>query len=149
MEISHANQLAAMQANQTALQNKVVAIERNKDNNYNQNKPNGGWKNQKRHPPQDQRPPNPLESTNMVDHQAIPYCRPCGDFHDESTCPTFLQIINDKMAERAEMEQINICGQKYNVGMYDWINVVENSQSVASVNEVAEATLGLSLVSNK
>lgn len=44
----------------------------------------------------------------MVDHQATPYCRPCGDFHDESTCSTFLQIFHDKMAERAELEQINM-----------------------------------------
>ena len=60
MELNHANQLAAMQANQTALQNKVVSLERNRGNNFYPNKPNDRWQNQRRPPPQDQRPPNPL-----------------------------------------------------------------------------------------
>ena len=85
-EVNHANQFPIMQANQTALQNKVVSLERIRGNNFHPNKPNDRWQNQRSPPPQDQRPPNPLESTNMVDHQSIPYCIPCGDFHEESTC---------------------------------------------------------------
>ena len=142
MEVNHATQLAAMQANQTALQNKVVSLERNRGNNFYPNKPNDRWQNQRRPPPQDQRPPNPLESTNAVDHQAIPYCRPCGDFHEENTCQVFLQIINDKMNERTENEQVNMCGQKYDVGMYEWMDLAQNSQRVESINEVAEAAFG-------
>ena len=53
--------------------------------------------------------PSPLESTNMVDHQAIPYCRPCGDFHEENTCQAFLQILSEKMAKKTENEQVNMC----------------------------------------
>ena len=35
-----------------------------------------------------------------------------------------------------------MCGQKYNIDMYDWMDLVESSQSVESVNEVAEAAFG-------
>jgi hypothetical protein len=43
-------------------------------------------------PPQDQRPPNQLESNNVVNEEAPPFCRACEDFHEESTCPIFCQI---------------------------------------------------------
>jgi hypothetical protein len=79
MEINHANQMNAMQ-------NRLIAMERAQSSRPH-HKPNDKWP--KRPPPQDQRPPNPFESTNLVDHQAIPYCRPCGQFHEESTCPSF------------------------------------------------------------
>ena len=49
MEISQ----AAMQANQTALQNEVVSLKRNKGNNFHPNKSNDRWQNQRRPPPQD------------------------------------------------------------------------------------------------
>ena len=39
-------------------------------------------------------------------------------------------------------EQVNMCGQKYDVGMYEWMDLAENSQSVESINEVAEAAFG-------
>jgi hypothetical protein len=70
MEINHANQMNAMQ-------NRLIAMER-AQSSRSHHKPNDKWP--KRPPPQDQRPPNPFESTNLVDHQAIPYCRPCGNF---------------------------------------------------------------------
>ena len=62
----------------------------------------------------------------MVDHQAIPYCIPCGYFHEESTCQVFLQILSEKMAEKTENEQVNMCGKKYNIDMYDWMDLVES-----------------------
>ena len=73
MDINHANQLNAMQ-------NRLIAMERDQSSRP-QHRPNDKWP--KRLPPQDQRPPNPFESTNLVDHQVIPYCRPCRQFHEE------------------------------------------------------------------
>jgi hypothetical protein len=76
MEVSHTNQM-------NALQNRLITMERS-NSNRQQHKPNDKWP---RRPPQnDQRPPNPFESTNLVEHRSIPYCRPCGEFHEESTC---------------------------------------------------------------
>jgi lantibiotic modifying enzyme len=66
MEINHANQI-------NALQNRFITMERSQANRTH-HKPNDKWP--KRTPPHDQRPPNPFESTNLVYHQAIPYCRP-------------------------------------------------------------------------
>jgi hypothetical protein len=60
MEINHANQI-------NALQNRLITMERSQ-NNRQHHKPNDKWP--KRPPPHDQRPPNPFESTNLVDHQA-------------------------------------------------------------------------------
>jgi len=70
-------------------------------------KRNEKW--QKKAPSQEQRPPNPLESTNLVDHQAIPFCRPCEDFHEESTCPYYLQICEGQPSQSGN-EQISMCG---------------------------------------
>jgi hypothetical protein len=54
----------------------------------------------------------------LVEHQAIPYCRPCGEFHEESTCPVFLEDCYSDYGN----EQINMCGRNYYGGMYDWMN---------------------------
>jgi hypothetical protein len=68
MEVNQANQMNAMQ-------NRLIAMERGQSSRP-PHRPNDKWP--KRPPPQYQRPPNTFESTNLVDHQAIPYCRPCG-----------------------------------------------------------------------
>jgi len=39
-----------------------------------------------------QRPPTPLESTNMVNEEAPPFCKACEEFHEESTCSVFCQV---------------------------------------------------------
>jgi hypothetical protein len=71
-----------------SLQNRLITVERSQANNRQQHKPNDKWL--RRSPQNDQRPPNPLETTNLVDHRPMPYCRPCGEFHEESTCLVFL-----------------------------------------------------------
>jgi hypothetical protein len=81
----HVNQMNAMQ-------NRLIAMERGQASRP-QHRPNDKWP--KKSPPQDQRPPNPFESTNWVDHQAIHYCRPCEQFHDESTCQVFLHLYDE------------------------------------------------------
>ena len=47
-----------------------------------------------------------------------------------------------KWLKKTENEQVNVCGHKYNIDMYDWMDLVESSQSVDSVNEVVEAAFG-------
>jgi hypothetical protein len=98
IDINHANEM-------TAMQNRLVAMERAQANRSH-HKPNDKWK--KRPPSQEKRPPNPFESTNLVDHQVIPYCRPCGQFHEESTCQIFLQICNEGEPSRSKMSKL-IC----------------------------------------
>lgn len=70
MELNHATQMNAMQ-------NRLIAMERSQNNRF-QNKPNKDW--QRKGPPQDQRPPNPLDSTNIVQEEIPPYCWACRDF---------------------------------------------------------------------
>jgi hypothetical protein len=104
------------------MQNRLIAMERSQANRP-PHRPNDKWPrrpphNDQRPPQHDQRPPNPFESTNLVEHQAIPYCRPCGEFHEESTCPVFLEDCYSDYGN----EQINMCGRNYYGGMYDWMN---------------------------
>jgi uncharacterized phage infection (PIP) family protein YhgE len=95
----HANQIKQMEANHAsqmnAMQNRLIAMERSQVNRP-PHRPNDKWPrkpphNDQRPPQHEQRPPNPFESTNLVEHQSIPYCRPCGEFHEESTCSVFLE----------------------------------------------------------
>ena len=86
MEINHVNQM-------TAMQNTLITMERLQANKFHP-KHNEKW--QKKPSSHEQRPPNTLESSNYVYHQGIPYCIPCGEFHDESNCQVFLQICKDE-----------------------------------------------------
>jgi hypothetical protein len=85
MEATHATQLSA-------LQNRLIAMERSQNqNNIFQPRPNNEiWKNKS--PQQEKRPPNQLESNNVVNEEIPLFCRACEDFHEESTCPIFRQI---------------------------------------------------------
>jgi hypothetical protein len=119
----------------TAMQNRLEAMERAQANRSHHN-PNDKW--QKRPSPQEQRPPNSFESTNLVDHQIIPYCRPCGQFHEESTCQIFLQVCNEGEPSRPEHEQVNMFGHEYNVGMNEWMEITEHSREVNCMNDVVD-----------
>jgi hypothetical protein len=122
----HANQIKQMEANHTsqlnAMQNRLIAMERNQGNRpphrQNDKWPRRPPHNEQRPPQIEQRPPNPFESTNLVEHQSIPYCRPCGEFHEESTCPVFLEDCYSDYGH----EQVNMCGRNYHGGMYDWMD---------------------------
>lgn len=72
---------------------------------YNNN--NRGNTNQwpKRNPLNDQRPPTPLESANMVD-EPIPFCRPCESFYEESACAFARNILGE-----GKNQQINNVNQ--------------------------------------
>lgn len=87
---TEANHIKEMQA----MQNRLVAMERSQVQRF-QPSPNDRWQKNKG-PPQDYRPTNPLQSTNMVD-QILPFCRPCNDFNEEATCPYVKRIMESGM----------------------------------------------------
>jgi len=90
--------IKSMEANHTkemqAMQNRLVPMERSQMQRF-QPRPNDRWQNNKG-PPQDYRPPNPLESTNTVD-RSPPYYRPFDEFHEEATCPYVKRIMKSGM----------------------------------------------------
>jgi hypothetical protein len=62
-------------------------------------------------------PPNQLETTNLVEHEAPTFCGACNDFH-ESTCPRFIQIneamlaeMNNYVGHSRYSNQINVHGK--------------------------------------
>jgi hypothetical protein len=129
MELNHANQIKQMEANHTsqlnAMQNRLIAMERNQGNRP-PHRQNDKWPRRPPHNEQkplqiEQRPPNPFESTNLVEHQSIPYCRPCGEFHEESTCAVFLEDCYSDYGN----EQINMCGRNYYGGRNDWMDTYD------------------------
>ena len=85
----------------TKIQNKIVTLERNSGPRNFQPKQNQVY--QRKFPQQEPRIPNQLDSTNMVD-EVIPWCRPCEQFHPESTCYIANQIIEHGMAEVSNQE---------------------------------------------
>jgi hypothetical protein len=139
MEVNQANQIKQIEINHanqmTAMQNRLIAMERVQSSRPH-HKSNDKWP--KRPPPQEQRPPNPFEATNLVDHQVIPYCRPCGEFHEELTCQVFLEICDEEESSKAENEQVNMCGRKYNVGMNEWMELTEHGRDVNCMNDVVD-----------
>ena len=120
--------IKTMEANHTtqmnAIQHRLVAMERNQYGRF-QNRGNDIW--QKMGPPNEHKPPNPLESTNLVD-DSIPYCRPCDEMHDEATCPYVRRILEGGMV--GTNEQINVVGKEHHLSMENWMGVVENRQKI-------------------
>lgn len=96
MEINHANQLAAMQASQIALQNKILAMEKDNPNNICQEQPSGI-----------------VETYNRFDNQITPYCRACDASHREDMCPIFIQIVLNGLAARDRCEHVNFVGHEH------------------------------------
>ena len=82
MRVEYVREMSSMQSRMIQMErNQVQNIQpRNNNNNKENNNP---WP--KTNPPNDQRPPTPLEFANVVD-QHIPFCRPCESFHEESVC---------------------------------------------------------------
>ena len=78
------------------IQNRITTLERNNGPRNFQPKQNQVY--QKKFPQQEPRIPNQLDSTNLVD-EVIPWCRPCEQFHPESTCYIANQVIEHGMAE--------------------------------------------------
>ncbi len=135
MEVSHANQLATMQANQIALQNKVLAIEKDKGNNHN---PVDRWqKGLPKGPPyqEPENPPKPLETNNWFNDPVVPYCRVCDDSHKEGTSPIFFQIVKTKLAARERMEQVNLVGRDFVFDSNDdLLESIEDNKDMICIN---------------
>jgi hypothetical protein len=106
----------------------------------------------KKGPPQDETPPNQLEDINLVEQQAPPFCRSCNDFHEESTCPRFIQInqaslpeMNNFVGFSRHSNQINYmgfsrhsnfinnAGKTHPVSMDHWMQIKERSENAKDV----------------
>jgi len=117
------------------MKNRLISMERVQSSRPHC-KTNDKWP--KRPPPQEQRPPNPFEYINLVDHQVIHYCRPCGEFHEELTFQVFLEICGEEEFFKSENEQVNMCDRKYNVGMNDWMELIKHGRDVNCMNDVVD-----------
>jgi hypothetical protein len=111
MEANHATQLSA-------LQNRLIDMEISQNNIFQPRPNNDRWK--KKVPPQDQRPPNQLESNNVVNEEIPPFCRACEYFHEESTCPIFFQIneqglpsTNNFLGQSRKSNHVNNFGEAH------------------------------------
>jgi hypothetical protein len=128
MEATHATQLSA-------LQNRLIAMERsqNQNNKFQPRPGNERW--QKKTPQQEQRPPNQLESNNVVNEDIPPFCRACEDFHEESTCPVFCQInehglppTNNFVGHSRSSNHINNFGETHPLSMDHWLQMQERCE---------------------
>ena len=99
MMVNHTSQMNAMQNRLNSME-KTHAVQNQRSF---QPRPNQEWK--KKYPPQEQRPPNQLETNNMMVDEVPPYCRHCEEFHEESTCPNFCYIM-----EQEQIEMSNFVG---------------------------------------
>ena len=98
MMVNHTSQLNAFQSRLMTMEKTHIA----QNQRSFQPRPNQEWK--KKYPPQEQKPPNQLETNNMVD-EVPPYCRPCEEFREESNYPNFGYIM-----EQEQMETSNFVG---------------------------------------
>jgi len=145
--------MKAMEANDVAqlnaMQNRLIAMERNQNQsqnlNHHQNQryPPNNKKWQKRGPPQDQRPPNQLETANMVHDEIPPYCRACEDFHEETSCQVFCQINEQGLPETSNyvrhyrnQDSINVIGTIYPVSQDSWKQAKDHSQKTDNITKM-------------
>jgi hypothetical protein len=133
MEATHATQLSAMQ-------NRLIAMERSQNNRFQPRQNNDRW--QRKGLPQDQRPPNQLESNNVVHEEAPPFCRACENFHEESTCPIFCQIneqglpqTSNYVGQPRNVNHINNFGETHPLSMDYWLQMQERSEPTQKVVE--------------
>jgi hypothetical protein len=121
MEATHATQLSA-------LQNRLIAMEKSQNNRFQPRPNNDRW--QKKGPPQDQRPPNQLESNNVVNEEIPPFCRACEYFQEDSTFPAFCQIneqglppTNNFVGKSRNSNHINNFGEAHHLSMDYWLQI--------------------------
>ena len=101
---SQNQQMANHAAQLNHIQNRLVMMERNHVSHAPRNfqpKPNQMY--QKKEPAQESRIPNQLDSSNMVE-DAIPFCRPCDQFHQESTCYIANQVMEHGIPKVSSQE---------------------------------------------
>jgi hypothetical protein len=54
------------------------------------------------------------------------------------TCPVFLEGCYENVYGNQGNEQVNMCGRKYNVGMYDWMDYAEHGNNANFMNNVVD-----------
>ena len=108
-------------------------MERSQNNRFQPRPNNDRW--QRKGLPQDQRPPNQLESNNVVYEEAPPFCRACEDFHEESTCPIFCQIneqgipqTSNYVGQPRNANHINNFGETHPLSMDYWLQMQETPE---------------------
>jgi hypothetical protein len=69
----------------------------------------------------------------------MPYCRPCGEFHEESTCLVFLEECNNEYEDQGN-EQVNMCNARYYGDHYDCLDVDYGSHENFKSGNVDKAT---------
>ena len=95
--VTSQNQLMADQSTQlNPMHNRIITMERNNGPRNFQPRQNQMYQN--KFPQQEPRIPNMLDSANMVE-EVIPWCRPCDQFHQESTCYITNQVIEHGILE--------------------------------------------------
>ena len=82
---------------------------------------------------QEPRIPNQLDSVNLVEDE-IPFCRPCSQFHQESTCYIANQVMEHGLPEissqdtpSSKPEFVNMVGRTYPLADLHWKQVVDYS----------------------
>ena len=83
------------------IQNIIVTLERNNGPRNFQPRQNQMY--QKKFPQQEPRIPNQLDSANLVE-EVTPWCRPCEQFHQESTCYVANQVMEHGLPEISNQE---------------------------------------------
>ena len=88
---------------------------------------------QKKASQQEPRIPYQLDSTNLVE-EVIPWCRPCDQFHPESTCYIENQVIEHGMAEfsnqettSGESDHVYMVGRTYPLSNQHWQQATDYS----------------------
>ena len=115
--VTNQNQQMANHAAQlNHIQNRLVMMERNHVSHALRNfqpKPNQMYQKKTQEP----WIPNQLDSVNLVE-DAIPFCRPCSQFHQESTCYIANQVMEHGLPEissqdtpSSEPEFMNMVGR--------------------------------------
>jgi hypothetical protein len=133
MEANHAAQLNAMQI-------RLISMEISQAQRLQQ-RHNKEWK--RRGPTQDQRPHNHLETMNMFNEEAPPFCITYEDFHEESTCPIFCQIdekgfpeTNNFVRYSRRSDFINNVGKTHTITNDQWNKTTELCQKVNNVTKL-------------
>ena len=97
-------QMANHVAQLNHIQNRLVMMEKNQVSHAPKNfqhKPNQMY--QKKAPTQEPRILNQLDLANMVE-DTIPFCRPCDQFHQESTCYVSNQVMEQGFPETSNRD---------------------------------------------
>ena len=126
-------QMANHVAQLNHIQNRSVMMERNHVSHAPRNfqpKPNQMYQKKTQEP----RIPNQLDSVNLVE-DAIPFCKPCSQFHQESTCYIANQVMEHGLPEinsldkpSSEPEFINMVGRTYPLTNQHWQHTIDYSQ---------------------